>query len=103
MCYKNLKPSLRYYVVIPLLILLSCSPALYLPTEEHTAKTGIPLDDLKAGRQLYIDYCGSCHMLYLPSQFSAEQWIQLMDTMRPKVTITNHEEKQIMDYLLTGK
>ncbi|MBE0647956.1 MAG: hypothetical protein IH596_09245 [Bacteroidales bacterium] len=91
------------YFVISLFILLSCVPALYLPTEEQAEKAGIPLDDLKMGRKLYIDHCGSCHMLYLPKQFTVEKWNTEMDSMRTKTTITDLEEKQILDYLLAGK
>mgnify|MGYP002641113957 FL=1 len=102
MSYK-LKMKIFRYLAFSLFIFLSCTPSLYLPTQEQAEATGIPLDDLKSGRKLYVDHCGSCHMLYLPKQFSAERWRLEMDTMRTKVAITDLEEKQIMDYLMAGK
>ena len=91
------------YFAISLCVLFSCAPALYLPTVEQAERTGIPLDELKTGRQLYIDHCGSCHMHDLPKQFTTEKWRVEMDSMRSKVTITDLEEKLILDYLLAGK
>ena len=91
------------YIIILLIIIISCSPALYLPTEEMAEKSGIPLESLKQGRQLYVDHCGSCHMLYLPNQFGAAKWKKEMEAMRLKITFSEQEKQLMLGYLLAGK
>ena len=91
------------YLTILLVVLLACSPALYLPTEETAEQTGIPLTNLKQGRQIYVDHCGSCHMLYLPNKFTEPEWRKSMESMKAKVSFTEQEEQLMLDYLLAGR
>ncbi len=90
-------------IVILLIIIASCSPALYLPTEKHAEQSGIPLASLQQGRQIYVDHCGSCHMLFLPNQFTATKWKNEMEAMRLKITFSELEKKLMLDYLLVEK
>lgn len=90
-------------IAISLLVMFACAHALYRPTQELAQKSGIPLERLEQGRQLYIDHCGSCHMLYLPSRFSVEKWRVEMEAMRSRVTLNDEESTQILVYLLAGK
>ena len=92
-----------HYIIILLVLFLACSPALYIPTQEVAEKTGIPLENLKAGRQLYVDHCGSCHMLYLPNQFTVTKWKNEMEAMRLKITFNEQEKQLMLGYLLAGK
>jgi len=94
--------KIRYFAIM-LLLILSCTPALYLPTREQASRAGIPLDHLKQGRQLYIDHCGSCHMLHLPGEFTREKWTAELDSMQGKAKLTAQEKRTILDYLLVGK
>ncbi len=89
--------------IFSLFFCLACAPALYLPTEELAEQTGIPLENLKQGRQLYVDHCGSCHMLYLPNQFGAAKWKKEMEAMRLKITFSEQEKQLMLGYLLAGK
>lgn len=91
------------YLAASVLILFACAPSLYLPTDEQAARVGIPLEELQQGRKLYVDNCGSCHMLYLPNRFTVDKWEAEMVIMRTKVTITDRDEELILKYLLTGK
>ena len=100
---QSARTSLFRYLTISLFFCLACAPALYLPTQEVAEKTGIPLENLKQGRQIYVDHCGSCHMLYLPQQFTAPEWRKSMKAMHAKVEFSGLEEKLMLDYLLVGK
>lgn len=99
---KSRTSPFRYFI-IPLFLFLACAPALYIPTADQAAEAGITLEELQRGRQLYIDNCGSCHMLYLPKQFTAEHWKNEIDSMRTRVSITEREKQLIVDYLLSGR
>lgn len=94
-------------LILPLLLpaglLLACAPALYLPTEEVARTRSKNLADLQRGRQLYIDRCGSCHNLYLPSQFSPGEWRKHIREMQPRAKTDSVQERLILDYILAGK
>lgn len=100
---RSTKKSLRRYLLVLLLILLSCTPALYIPTEREATEKGVPLEELRQGRQLYVDHCGSCHMLYLPNQFSHYIWRQEVDEMQPRTRLSDREKQLILNYILAGK
>jgi mono/diheme cytochrome c family protein len=98
--------SFRNFVMPALLLgstLLACAPALYLPTEEVARTRSKNLDDLKQGRQAYIDHCGSCHNLYLPSQFSAADWAKNVHAMHTRAKTDTVQQRLILDYILAGK
>lgn len=94
-------------LILPLLLpaglLLACAPALYLPTEEVARTRSKNLADLQRGRQLYIDRCGSCHNLYLPSQYSAADWKKNVHEMHTRAKTDTLQERLILDYILAGK
>ncbi len=100
--YKRISPY--HYITISLAFLfITCTPALYLPTEEVAENSGVSLENLQQGRQIYVDHCGSCHMLYLPQRFTALEWEKSLNEMQEKVKISDREKKLVLDYLLAGK
>lgn len=80
-------------------MLFSCATELYLPTK---AIEKIPLEDLKKGRILYVNNCGSCHKLELPNKYTDTQWKANLNEMQPKAAITNAEKQLIFDYLVNA-
>ncbi len=79
--------------------LVACVPALYKPSAEHAERSGRKLDDLKQGRQLYIDHCGSCHQLYLPRQFDPVTWKKSVHSMETRAKIDTNQRQLILWYL----
>jgi predicted small lipoprotein YifL len=99
---------MRYKPVLRLLMLFiivsglaECTSALYFP-DQNNVTPGSNLDDLKAGRQLYVNKCGSCHSLFLPEKYSTEQWPALVDKMEIKSNICSEEKSLILNYLTKG-
>ena len=86
----------KLIVFCSLILLFSCSPQLYIPIE---ATSNIPLEELKKGRDLYVNSCASCHQLYLPSKFSKKEWEENLDRMQPKAKITDAEKQLIYQYI----
>lgn len=83
--------------------LLACAPALYVPTEEHAMNSQTSLDDLKLGRQLYADHCGSCHQLYLPRDFNENVWKLQLDSMKRRAKITSEQQQLIYQFIKAGR
>jgi hypothetical protein len=79
-------------------IAIACSSALYIP-DQNNVPAGSNIVDMQAGRNLYINKCGSCHALVLPEKYSAEQWPSLVDKMEIKSKISPEEKKLILEYL----
>jgi len=83
-----------------LLLGYSCSPALYVPSQADSLRTGITTDSLLLGRNLYINHCGSCHNLYLPQQFSGEYWKKEMPEMKVKAKVSENDIRLITNFIL---
>lgn len=79
----------------------ACSTALYIPDEKNTA-LGSNLNDLKAGRKLYVEKCGSCHALVLPEKHTPAEWRTAVEQMQAKSKITDEEKTLILSYLSKG-
>jgi len=85
--------------IIPALFLISCSSQLYIPLQEVNS---ISVENLKKGRDLYVNNCSSCHQLYLPNQYNAEAWQHNLDQMQLKAKITDEQKKLIYEYLVNA-
>ena len=95
----NSKKSFRL-AFVALVLLYACSPALYLPTLADADRTGISTDSLLIGRTLYVNYCGSCHNLHLPEQFTRQHWEKEIPEMQQKAKISADEAKLIINFIL---
>jgi mono/diheme cytochrome c family protein len=60
------------------------------------------IDELKQGRDLYVNNCASCHQLYLPNKYTAKDWHYWLDDMQPKAKITDAQKQLIYDYLVNA-
>jgi hypothetical protein len=96
--------SKRTFTIISSIIItisISCSSALYIPTESHETASA-SLSQLHSGRILYVQKCGSCHTLFLPEKYSKQEWQHFLDEMQQKASINNTEKEQILKYLSKG-
>ena len=88
-----------------LAVLFGCSAALPVLTDEHVRRvqTRWPtasLHTLETGRQKYIDRCGGCHSLHLPSEFTEEQWRKALDEMHSRARTSVEEQELILRYIV---
>ena len=107
---RMIKLSHKYYHLIGLSIiflLLSSSCLkndkinLYFPTDIDTTANAT-LDELKQGRELYINNCKRCHNLYSPDDFSSDQWNNILSTMGPKTAMSEPEVILVKKYVSRG-
>lgn len=87
----------KYWFLSLVLVLISCSSQLYVPIQDIAS---IPLDQLKQGRELYVNRCASCHQLYMPNAYSPTEWVHNLEEMQPKAKITDEEKSLIYNYLV---
>ena len=93
--------KLRISGVVLLLSLGSCSSPLYTPVKENIPASA-NIVDLKKGRELYINKCGSCHTLFLPAKYDRANWTGAVNNMQEKAQISDSEKNLIIDYLSMG-
>ncbi len=94
MCFRYTIP-----VFLILLGLFGCATVLYVPTEADAQSQSVSLDTLIAGRELYMNRCGSCHNLYLPTQYSKQEWTQILDKMQKPAKIDTTQKELIKKYI----
>ncbi len=82
-----------------LLIISGCSTVLFLPDENDAKLMNTSVQELLNGRELYISKCGGCHNLYLPNQYDANRWNEILAEMKVRSKLTDEEQKKIFIYL----
>jgi hypothetical protein len=97
----------RIFVGI-LVIFIGCSATLPVVTEDDVrrVRTRLPaatLYTLEAGRQKYIDRCGGCHSLHIPSEFTEEQWRNTLDEMQSRSRTSDEEKELILLYVAAAR
>jgi len=92
-------------ILLPAVLLIaiwSCShkttPA---KTETSTTTTPIvtPAGDAVAGKSTYVANCGRCHGLKDPGQFTAAQWVPIVNSMAPRAKLTDDEKANVLAYV----
>jgi hypothetical protein len=87
-------------IAITIVVLIyKCSTALFIPTSVEAQKSGISLDTLLMGREMYIKNCGSCHSLFLPEQYTKSEWRIHIDSMQLRSDINDKQKEVILKYL----
>ena len=92
------------FIVLAAICCAGCNPTLPVPKESDlqavdTAKFGVMLDSLRQGRTLYVQRCGSCHLLKYPQDYTAGQWTKSVGEMRIRARLSQSDEQNILTYL----
>jgi cytochrome c5 len=95
---KTSNSILRISAALVLLTFASCSKKLYEPTATNVSGD-VTLEQLKEGKTLYTTSCNRCHALYMPKNFTREQWTKNLNRMAPKAKITETQKAAIYSYL----
>jgi cytochrome c5 len=95
------KPK-KIVVIIAYGSLLSCSSPLYKPTIKNGGEHA-NLEELKAGRKIYIKKCSSCHTLILPGKYDPAQWKTWITKMEERAKLDEGENNLILKYMTNGK
>ena len=83
-----------------LILLYCCTPKLLPPTEADATRTKSSLSSLQQAHTLYINKCGACHALKLPTSETEEGWKKIVPDMAKKAKLSAAEEDLILHYVL---
>lgn len=91
-----------------LVVLAGCTSLLPVVMEDDVRVAearwpGITRAALEEGRQKYIDRCGACHSLYLPSEFTESEWKKTVESMQVRAKVGDDEKEAILRYLYVGR
>jgi hypothetical protein len=89
-------------------VLLGCSAMLPVLTGDdlQRVETRWPtasLQSLEDGRQKYINRCGGCHSLHLPSEFTEEEWKKALHEMQGRARTSVEEQELIFRYIVAAR
>ncbi|TCJ14070.1 hypothetical protein EPD60_08640 [Flaviaesturariibacter flavus] len=70
-------------------------PAASTPVATKTAATA----SIEAGHSVYTAKCGRCHGLKEVSNYTAERWVPILNSMAPKAKLTEEETAQVLAYV----
>ncbi len=85
-------------------VFASCAGAVPVPASTHVEYAsrrwpGTRLQDLSAGRELYILKCSGCHSLHAPKELSGQQWEKTVPEMMMRSRLTKEEADLMLRYL----
>lgn len=90
-----------------LLLLAACTASRFpAPTQADADRVatkfpGVSLNQLTTGKANYEQYCGSCHKLEAPGNYTEEAWHKIVPKMAVKAKIDEATEQNILRYLVT--
>jgi len=61
------------------------------------------LQELKAGRETYINRCTKCHGLVSPDRYNMNDWTFIISKMSPRAHLTPTEANTLYKYVTRGK
>ncbi|MBF8296234.1 MAG: Cytochrome c [Bacteroidetes bacterium] len=99
-----MKINVLCIAVVVTAVLMSCAGTVPEPTLTHVEYAsrrwpGTRLQDLSAGRQLYILKCSGCHSLHPPEELSGQQWEKTVPEMMMRARLMKEEADLIVRYL----
>lgn len=89
-------------------LLAGCSSMLPVVTREDVRRAearwpGVTQGVLEEGRQKYVDRCGGCHSLHLPSEYTESEWKEAVDSMQSRAKVSPEEKEKILTYLFVAR
>jgi len=69
--------------------------------KEMTSVENSTVDAFVEGQMLFVQNCGSCHVLHLPTTFSKENWEKILPVMIRKAKLGEPEGDVIHQYIFS--
>jgi mono/diheme cytochrome c family protein len=60
---------------------------------------GTDLDALRRGRAVLVTECATCHRLFLPHEYSTEQWRGIVKRMGARASLSEDQAADLLLYL----
>lgn len=91
----------RVVAALGLLALAACAVNLPVPDLAMAGGDTARLEELQAGRRLYVNKCSGCHALQAPEERADAVWASEIEEMlaKKKVRLTHAEHHRLLLYL----
>ena len=66
---------------------------------EFTGKVKLTEGLIAEGKTIYENSCAKCHDLPVPSKYSDEKWVGIMNAMAPKAKLTKAQSETVYNYV----
>ena len=76
-----------------------CATIIAVPTSLDSERSGVPLETLVEGRQLFVGRCGSCHRTPDPGSLNADEWGKVLPEMMEDAKLSPPEAAQVLAFL----
>jgi mono/diheme cytochrome c family protein len=60
---------------------------------------GADVDAIRRGRVIFVTECGACHRLYLPGEYSPEEWRPIARRMGERASLGSDQVEDLTRYL----
>ncbi len=60
---------------------------------------GLKAEDLRAGREVFVNRCSECHNLHDPATYGASEWSGIIASMRGKAKLSSEQSEQLNRFL----
>lgn len=97
-------------IIIIFLLIVSACQKKSVPTitgrtskpnkEKSTPLPGTIAPDTAIGKIIFVNRCGKCHGLPLPSQFNEKMWGEILISMMPKARLKNEQKIHLTAYVM---
>jgi len=95
--------------VLGAVLVLACAHAGFVPQPTvldvervQPADPGLSLEEMQAGRSIYLQRCSSCHAVHGPGEYRGDQWPDLIARMQreKKIKLPEHDRALMVRYLI---
>lgn len=83
-------------------LIASCTPK-STPLAEAPKSVTSTAEQIAQGKTIFENSCNKCHKLYEPTQFTAVEWVGIMNSMAPKAKLTDEQHQWVYDYVVSVK
>lgn len=88
-----------YTTVFALSIVYSCNNITKVQDATEKNSFGVSKEQLATAGELYTAKCGKCHDLPQTTDFTAQEWLPIMERMIPKAKLTEEQGKWMTAYV----
>jgi cytochrome c5 len=93
----------RLIIILVLFAVIACSSSKTavkpVPGSENEQQEKLTAEKLRSGYNLFVENCGGCHFLPVPSSKSKVEWDKLLPEMFTKTQLDENQQQLIKLYI----
>lgn len=91
-----------FYLCFISIFIVGCNPKTSEILIDKPVMEVTPMDEVSEGSQLFETNCVRCHKLKNPSDYTAEEWKDIVPRMAVKAKIDSYTENKILEYVMAN-